>query len=135
MNVLLYGTNDRNSLAIAYTMLVSGMFKKCECSAMNNDPKEFDTEYPIPRDLYIGEKVTDENVGNYPEFIKTVGCNDDINLHCVCALDESDTNRVTFVCLSIDKGAISFTGNIEKKEAERILRQLFEKAKEYEQQQ
>ena len=103
----LFSTKGFDSKKLAYTMVTCGMFVKCECSAVNNDPQEIDKEYIFPRDMYIGDLITDANAGTYHDFISKLGSNS--LLHCTCALDLSDVERITFVSLSDSDGVVSFT--------------------------
>jgi len=105
----LFNTNGYDSKKLAYTMLTCGLFVKCECTAVNNDPQEFDKEYVFPRDMYVGDVITDENVGTYQDFINKLGSNRNNALHCTCALDNTDVERITFISLSNSEGMISFT--------------------------
>jgi hypothetical protein len=105
----MYSTEGYDSKKMAYTMLSSGLFIKCECSIVNNEPKEFDRDHVFPRDMYIGDTITDKNVGTYFNFIKLLGKNRDNVLHCTCALDESDNERITFMGLGANEGVINFT--------------------------
>ena len=90
-------------------MLTCGLFVKCECTAVNNDPQEFDKEYVFPRDMYIGDVITDEDVSTYQDFINKLGSNRNNALHCTCAIDNTDVERITFINLSDSEGMIRFT--------------------------
>jgi len=105
----LFNTKGYDSKKLAYTMLTSGLFVRCECSIMNNDPQEIDKEYIFPRDMYVGGAITDKNAGTYQDFINKLGSNRNNNLHCTCALDKTDVERITFISLSDSEGMISFT--------------------------
>jgi len=37
--------------------LAFGLFTKCECEIVNNDPKGFDKEHVFPSDIYIGDTI------------------------------------------------------------------------------
>jgi hypothetical protein len=76
---------------------------------VNNNPKDFDNEYVFPRDMYIGKKITNKNAGTYFNFIKMLGNNRNNNLHCTCALDNTDVERIIFMGLSESEGMINFT--------------------------
>jgi hypothetical protein len=104
---------------------------KCECSAVNNDPQEVDKEYVFPRDMYIGEEITDKNAGTYQNFIKKLGNNRNNVLHCTCALDKTDIERITFVSISDYEGMLNFTllGN-SKYDPNRLLSSLIDKYNE-----
>lgn len=126
-----FDTKGFDSKKLAYTMLASGLFVKCECSMMNKDPKDYDNEHAFPRDMYIGGVITEKNVGTYFNFIKMLGSNRDSVLHCTCALDESDKERITFISLGDSEGIISFkTFNNSKHDPNKLFESLVTKYKE-----
>ena len=103
----LFSTKGYDSKKLAYTIVSCGLFVKCECSAVNDNPQEFDKEYIVPRDMYIGDVITGKSLGTYHDFIKKLGSNS--ILHCTCALDKTDVERITFISLSDSEGMVSFT--------------------------
>jgi len=105
----IFDTKGYDSKKLAYTMLTSGLFMKCECSVLNKDPKDYDTEFVFPRDLYTGDTITDKNAGTYFNFIKMLGAKRDNVLQCTCALDENDDERISFMSLGDSEGILSFT--------------------------
>jgi len=105
----LFTTKGYDSNKLAYIILTCGLFVKCECTLVNNDPKEIDKEYIFPRDMYIGDTITDKNVGTFQDFINKLGSNRNNLLHCTCALNEADVERITFISLSDSDGLVSFT--------------------------
>jgi hypothetical protein len=88
--------NGYNPFKLAYIMLSSGLFAKCEFSSFNRNPQEHDEEYVMPRDLFMGNTITDKTVGNFANFVKSVWNQTETEFLCVCALNESDTERVSF---------------------------------------
>ena len=108
-NPQVFNTKGYDSLKLAYTILTCGLFVKCECSAVNDDPKEVDKKYLFPRDIYIGEVITDKTAGSYQDFLNKLGSNRNNILHCTCALDKTDIERITFIGLSDSEGIVSFT--------------------------
>jgi len=105
----IFDTKGYDSKKLAYTMLTSGLFVKCECSAINKDANDFDDVHVFPKDLYAGEAITDKTAGSYFNFIKMLGSNRGNVLQCTCALDESDDERITFMSLGGNEGIVSFT--------------------------
>jgi hypothetical protein len=105
----IYNTDGYNSKQIAYAMLASGLFMNCECAVVNNDPQEFDEEYVFPRDMYVGDAITEKDIGTYLDFLKALGNNLDAILHCTCSLDETDNERISFVSAGPCEGIINFT--------------------------
>ena len=103
-----FDTNGYDSKKIAYVMLSSELFLNCECSILNNNPKEFDNEYLLPRDMFVGEIITDKNVGSYTDFLNKLGNSGDLIFNCVCSLDDKDKERVVFLGLGDKKGLLSF---------------------------
>ena len=108
-NPQVFSTKGLDSQKLAYIILTCGMFVKCECSVVNNDPQEIDNEYIFPRDMYIGDVITDKNAGTYQDFINKLGGNRNSALHCTCALDKTDVERITFISISDSEGVVSFT--------------------------
>jgi len=126
-----YDTGGCDPKKMIYTMMTSGVFKYCECSVMNKEPKEYDAEFFFPKDLYVGEAITDENIGSYSDFIKKVGKDPECILQCTCALDESDIERATFMSIGDTGGGINFTTlDNSKHDLERIFASLMKKYKE-----
>jgi len=105
----IFSTKGYDSKKLAYCILTCGMFVKCECSVVNNNPQEIDKEYIFPRDMYIGDTVTDKNAGTYQDFINKLGSNRNNTLHCTCALDKADIERITFFSINDFEGVVSFT--------------------------
>ena len=125
----IFNTDGCDPKRMIYTMMTSGLFKNCECSVMNKNPKDYDTEHVFPRDLYLGEPITDKNIGTYGDFIKKTGNDPDCILQCICALDESDAERVTFMSIG-NAGGINFTTFDESKhDPEEIFARLMAKYK------
>jgi len=104
-----FSTKGYDSKKLAYTILTCGLFMNCECSVINNDPREFDEEHIFPRDMYVGDVITDKNAGTYFNFIKTLGKNRSNVLHCTCALDNADIERITFMGIGDSEGIVNFT--------------------------
>ena len=126
-----FNTVGYDSKKLAYTILSSGLFMNCECSIVNNEPTEYDEEYVFPRDIYIGAPITDKNVGTYFNFIKMLGSNRTNVLHCTCALDESDEERITFMSLGANEGLINFTTyDVSKHNPQKLFESLMCKYKE-----
>jgi len=109
LNPHMFNTNGYDSKKLAYTMLTCGLFMKCECSVVNNDPTEFDKEHVFPVDFYVGDIITDINAGTYSDFVKMLENNQGNVLHCTCALDKTDVERITFISINDSEGIISFT--------------------------
>jgi len=108
-NPQMFSTKGYDSKKLAYIILTCGLFVKCECSVVNNDPQEIDKEYIFPRDMYIGDVITDETAGTYQDFFNKLGSNRSNVLHCTCALDKTDIERITFISISDSEGVVSFT--------------------------
>ena len=108
-NPYIFSTKGYDSKKLVYSILTCGLFLNCECSLVNNDPKEFDNDHIFPRDMYIGDVITDKNVGTYSNFIKMLGSNQSNVLHCTCALDKTDDERITFISINDSEGIVSFT--------------------------
>ena len=104
----IFNTKGYDSKKLAYTMLTSGLYTKCECMAVNNNPQEIDSEHIFPMDMYVGDIITDKNAGTYPDFIKKLGSSHDTVLHCTCALDKDDIERITFISFNDFDGVVSF---------------------------
>ena len=112
-------------------MLSSGIFMKCECSIMNDNPVEFDAIHVFPKDMYLDNMITDDNVGTYFNFIKKLENHRDSILHCTCALDESDVERISFIGFGVTDGMISFTMfNNSKHDPQKLFERLIDKYKE-----
>jgi len=128
----IFSTKGCDSKKLAYVILTCGMFVKCECSVVNNDPQEIDNEYIFPKDMYIGDAVTDKNAGTYQDFINKLGSNRNNVFHCTCALDKTDVERITFIGISDYEGVVSFTLlNQSKHDPDALFNSLIEKYNEY----
>ena len=131
-NPQIFNTKGYDSMKLAYIILTSGLFVKCECSVMNINPQEFDKEYLFPRDLYIGDIITEDTAGTYQDFSNKLGSDRNHFLHCTCALDKTDIERITFVCFGDSKGAVSFTLlNKSKHDPKALFDSLIKKYHEY----
>lgn len=122
-------TAGYESNAIAYAMMKSGLFVKCECSLMNDNPMAFDDEHISPRDTYVGNAVTEKDIGEYADFIKAFGGSRNgikLPLHCVCALNENDTARISFISTGATEGIVSFTGDVDRQRAGKLFKRLCE---------
>ena len=116
---------------VVYAMLTSGVLTHCECSIINNNPTQHNASFIVPRDAYIGKTITEKNVGTYSDFLVKLGPNSNNVLQCVCALDESDKERVVYLGLSIAESIMAFfTTRKSKHDPEKILEQLKSKYNE-----
>lgn len=88
---------DADPLELAYVMLASGLYYKCELSWLNPNPKHYDGIHVSPRDVYLGRTITDKSVSAFSDLCWT---KDELEVDaflCVCALNEEDTERVNLV--------------------------------------
>lgn len=88
-------TVDADPFELAYTMLSSGLFHPCELSWINPSTRFLDMRYLAPRDLSIGEIVTEDRIGTYDDFINLRNCVGTEFFSCVCALDSEDIERIS----------------------------------------
>jgi len=105
----LFNTKGCDSRKLAYVILTCGLFVKCECAVVNNAPQVIDNEFVFPRDMYIGGVVTDKNAGTYQDFTNKLRNYRTNTLHCTCALDKTDVERITFISMGDYEGVVSFT--------------------------
>ncbi len=113
--------NKRDSLKYAYAfMLLKKLYIK-ECSFMNPNPRQIDSEYIYPRDAFSAT-YSEINLPPWEEFRSSLVHFSSPSFNCVGSLDQSDKERV--MCASLESTVVFCCyGNYEAK-AKKIINEI-----------
>ena len=126
------GILECDPLSIPYVLMTSPMFHLPELSFFNPTPKKVVSEKVIPEDGFLDVPVTEKDLASFEAFIECVENAKSAGIHCVCALDENDEERVCFVYLPHESIGLSvhiFGNPNAHARAHRIFKRIIQKAK------
>lgn len=104
-------TDMVTALKYAYAFMQSKRLKIKECSFFNNNPKEFNKNFILPRDMYTAVYEGDGKLPEWEIFRDNLTHRNSAGYSCVASLDEADTKRVllSYICL---KGKDCFASDL-----------------------
>jgi len=95
--------DKRDSLKYAYAFMLCKKLYVKECSFMNPNPNQFDSEHVYPRDIFSAA-YSENSLPPWEEFRSSLIHCSSPSFNCVGSLDQSDKERI--MCASLESTVV-----------------------------
>lgn len=95
--------DKKDSLKYAYAFMSCKNLYIKECSFLNPDPKQMDSEHIYPRDTFLAA-YSENNLPPWVEFRSSLIHLSSPSFNCIGSLDQSDKERL--MCVSFDSNLL-----------------------------
>lgn len=113
--------NKKDSLKYAYAFMLCKKLYIKECSFINPNPKQFDSEHIYPLDAFSAT-YSENNLPSWDEFRSNLIHLSSPSFNCIGSLDQSDKERL--MCASAESNVLFCCYGSYEAEAQKIINEI-----------